>query len=81
MASGVPILVRIGLKPNGHHLFPDWTILPLAGAGTIEQREAAVSAEQIVKWRYDNVFSHGDDAPDSPIGRLKTASMQAKTAR
>jgi hypothetical protein len=73
MASGVPILVKIGLKtgPSGSqvHDFPDWTVLPLAQNGpTRDEREALAASHQIVKWHHDNVFGHADDAPDSPIG-------------
>lgn len=69
MADGVPILVKIGVDARNYHVYPDWTLLPLAAAGqTKEEKEALVSAQQIVKWQTDNVFSHNDDGPDSPKG-------------
>jgi hypothetical protein len=68
MPNGVPIRVKIGLRPNGHADHPDWTTLPLAGNGSREEKEQAVSAHQIIKWRYDNTSGHQDDTADSPRG-------------
>lgn len=72
MADAVPIKVRIGLKPgpNGgvHHDYPDWTLLPLAGSGSKIEKETAVRSHQIERWRYDKVYGHDDEGPDSPVG-------------
>lgn len=64
----VPILVRIGLKPNGHHDYPDWTQLPLQVIGGQRHED-----HQIQKWMYDKVSGHDDHNPtvdflDSPKG-------------
>lgn len=67
--EGVPIKVKIGLRPNGYADYPDWTALPLAvDAPDREAREAIVSAHQIVKWVYDACCGHEEDEPDSPVG-------------
>lgn len=67
--DGVPIKVKIGLRPNGHADHPDWTILPLvAGGATKEDRENLVRAHQIERWKYDNTSGHEDDTADSPKG-------------
>jgi hypothetical protein len=66
--QGIPIKVKIGLKPNGHADYPDWTTLPLAGAGEKSEREERVAAQQIIKWRYDKQSGHDDDGVDSPRG-------------
>ena len=69
MRTGVAIKVKIGLRPNGHADHPDWHRLPLAasGSGKVE-KEALVSDNQIVKWRYDKLYGHTDEGPDSPVG-------------
>lgn len=56
-----PIRVRIGLKPNGHALYPDWNKLPLA---RLERPED----HQIVKWIYDKQSGHNDESAGSPRG-------------
>lgn len=70
MAEAVAIKVLIGLKPNGHADYPDWTTLPLAAGGKdrVEQ-EALVRAQQIRSWAYDKSSGHEDDTPDSPKGQ------------
>lgn len=64
MRTGVPIKVKIGLKPNGHADYPDWTTLPLeAQDGEPHQNH------QFVKWYYDKTSGHEDDnGTDSPQG-------------
>lgn len=59
----VPIKVKIGLRPNGHHDHPDWNRLPLARV-----RGERVEDHVIVKWRYDKTSGHEDDTIDSPRG-------------
>jgi len=66
---GIPIKVKIGLRPNGHADHPNWLLLPLAsGGGNREAKEALVSDEQIVKWAYDKSSGHDEETVDSPIG-------------
>lgn len=72
MADGVPIRVKIGLKygPKGNreHDYPDWTTLPLAGVGTLAEREQAVAEHQLIKWCYDHSCGHDDEDAFSPRG-------------
>ncbi len=69
MRTGIAIKVKIGLRPNGHADHPDWTRLPLAASGRSKvAKEALVSDNQIVKWRYDKLYGHTDEGPDSPVG-------------
>lgn len=67
MATGVPILVTIGLKRDARgnevHDYPDWTQLPLEAERGEDHRD-----HQLVKWRYDNQFGHEDDDALSPAG-------------
>lgn len=65
----VAIKVRIGLKENGHHDYPQWGDLPMAeGKGTYIEREQFASLDQKIKWKYDKVSGHQEDEPDSPRG-------------
>lgn len=66
--TGVPLKVKIGLRPNGHADHPDWTKLPLAQEPGPGDAEAKVRAHQVVKWKYDKTSGHEDDTPDSPRG-------------
>jgi len=61
MVGIVPIRVEIGLKPNGHHDFPDWHQLPLAQSDD-------PANHQIVKWLYDKTSDFEDDDAHSPLG-------------
>ena len=62
--------VKIGLRPNGHADYPDWTTLPLAAAGADQAaKQALVDAQTLVKWRYDKVSGHAEETPDSPVGQ------------
>lgn len=65
--EGVPIKVKIGLKPNGKgamwHDYPNWALLPMVQAGTTPE------SQQIVKWKYDKTSGHEDDTVDSPAGQ------------
>jgi len=61
--EGVAIKVKIGLKANGHALYPNWGLLPMVQGGTTPE------SQQIVKWKYDKSSGHDeDDGGDSPVG-------------
>jgi len=62
--EGVPIQVKIGLKPNGHADYPDWTQLPLQKVGKVKHE-----THQIQKWIYDKTSGHDDDTVESPVGQ------------
>ncbi len=57
----VPILVKIGLRANGHADHPDWHLLPLA------QTDDPASHMKH-GWKYDKTSGHAESTPDSPHG-------------
>ncbi len=77
MKDVVAIKVRIGLKPNEHHLYPDWETLPLAEGGK-------VTDHQFMKWQYDKKYGHREEGPDSPLdmqwGMMLVSALYAQQA-
>jgi hypothetical protein len=62
--EGVGIKVKIGLKPNGHALYPNWALLPMVKGGITPE------SQQIVKWQYDKSSGHTEDGGgESPVGQ------------
>lgn len=61
MQNLVPIKVKIGLRPNGHADHPDWYKLPLA-------KDVDPATQMSTSWKYDNLYGHQEEGPDSPIG-------------
>ena len=65
----VPIKVKIGLRDNGEADHPNWGLLPLASAGASDQDRRNIAAKQMSSsWKYDNVYGHKEEGPDSPYG-------------
>ena len=58
MQDLVPIKVKIGLKPNGHHLFPDFNSLPSALRGGVDW--SYFFDAQGIGWHYDKLSGHGE---------------------
>ncbi len=63
----VAIKVRIGLKPNGHALYPDFNRLDTT---VRDGTDWSVFVDKHGGWHYDQVAGHADDDPaeSSPIG-------------
>lgn len=63
----VPLKVSIGLKPNGHHSYPDFNKL----SGSVrENMDWSIFIDKYCSWCYDGEAGHVIDDPDndSPIG-------------
>lgn len=57
----IPIKVKIGLRPNGHADYPDWSKLPLA-------KTTDPASHMFHGWQYDKTSGHKESAIDSPYG-------------
>jgi len=67
MRNLVPVKVKIGLKPNGHALYPNFNQLN-------EVMEKGMDWANYIDtlgegWMYDKSSGHRDDTPDSPFGQ------------
>jgi hypothetical protein len=67
MADLVPLKVRIGLKADGMHKYPNFNSLPAVQSSGMEwSRYVDVVG---TGWHYDKVSGHQEDTPDSPRGQ------------
>jgi len=62
----VPIKVKIGLKPNGHHNFPDFNQLPSVAASGIDW-SIYIDLNYKPAWLYSSC-GHQEEEPGSPMG-------------
>lgn len=59
------IKVKIGLKPNNHHDYPDWTrlnVVKQSGQGHMYKQDLMGG------WKYDKVCGHCEEGENSPCG-------------
>lgn len=59
----VPLKVKIGLRPNGHHDFPAFNELPSVVRGGIDW---STFIDRFGGWHYDQVSGHDHEDVDSP---------------
>jgi hypothetical protein len=62
-----PLKVKIGLKTNGHALYPSFNDLPVVQASGMDW--ALYIESDGAGWHYDRISGHKDDTLDSPIGQ------------
>jgi hypothetical protein len=69
----VPILVKIGLRDNGHADHPAWQNLPMiaahASGGTPQRIDDEVRKHVHGGWHYDKTSGHEVETPESPRGQ------------
>lgn len=70
----VPILVRIGLRSNGHADHPAWETLPMIAAAlpqdpSRERIDQEVRQHMLGSWHYDKTSGHAEETVESPRGQ------------
>ena len=60
------IRVTIGLKPDGHHNYPEFNRLPIVQQAGIDW--SYYVDQQGLSWHYDHCCGHKVNAPESPFG-------------
>lgn len=62
----VPLRIKIGLKGNNQHAFPDFNKIDESFRGNMDW---SYYVDKFGGWHYDQVSGHRDDSPHSPRGQ------------
>lgn len=61
----IPLKVKIGLRGNGNHKFPEFNLLPPAVRDNIDW---SIFIDRFGGWHYDQISGHDNEDVDSPQG-------------
>lgn len=69
--------VKIGRKPNGQALYPDFNTLAAVSAAGVDW--SVYVDTNGIGWFYDAKYGHGEEGPDSPTGEQWGVLIVAQT--